>query len=113
MSEKKLESFKIADTRKPGVTTPTPARAAEPAASPESQSLGFKRIEGLLESDEPAAVRQNLETLKGELAKLEKDATANKDKVAAKKALAAVDRAAELMDFLYKTKASMLEGGSR
>jgi hypothetical protein len=112
MSEKKLESFKIADTRKPGVTTPTPARA-EPAASPESQSLGFKRIEGLLESDEPAAVRQNLESLKGELTKLEKDATGNKDKAAAKKALAAVDRAAELMDFLYKTKASMLEGGSR
>lgn len=112
MPDKKLESFKIADTRKPGVTTPMPARA-ETAASPESQSLGFKRIEGLLESDEPAAVRQNLETLKGELVKLEKDATANKDKAAAKKALAAVDRAAELMDFLYKTKASMLEGGSR
>jgi hypothetical protein len=110
MPEKKLESFKIGDTRKPGVTAPA---RTEPAPSPETQSLGFKRIEGLLESDEPAAVRQNLETLKGELAKLEKDATGNKDKAAAKKALAAVDRAAELMDFLYDTKASMQQGGSR
>jgi hypothetical protein len=110
MGGKKLESFKIADTRKPGVTSPAKAEPV-PAPAPESQSLGFKRIEGLLERDEPAAVRAGLESLKGELARLE--AGSNKDKAAAKKALAAVDRAAELMDFLYKTKESMVPEGSR
>ena len=111
MGGKNLESFKIADTRKPGVTAP--ARADAPPPPPESRSLGFKRIEGLLESDGPGTVRAGLESLKGELAKVEKGAAANRDRAAAKKALAAVDRTAELMDFLYDTKESMLRGGSR
>ncbi len=111
MADKKLESFKIADTRKPGVAGHAKGEAAAPA--PEAQSLGFKRIEGLLEREEPGAVHQNLEALKGELAKLEKGSSANTDKAAAKKALAAVDRASELMDFLYKTKESLLQGTSK
>ncbi len=105
MTDKKLESFKIAATRKPGVRSPKKAEP-DPAAGG-ARSLGFKRIEGLLESEERAAVQAGLAKLKDGLAELARTAKAAKDKAAARKAIAAVERTASLMDFLYDTKDSL------
>jgi len=103
MAGKKLESFKISETRKPSVGT---THKGDAPTSGESQSLGFKRIEGILEKEEPAAIRQALERIRDDLAGLEKKG-GNKEKAAVKKAMAAVERAADLMDFLFETKESM------
>ncbi len=105
MAKNELDSFKIAETRKPGVSAPKKGEAAAPAG--EAQSLGFKRIEGLLEREDRATVQASLSRLKESLATLERGAKAAKDKAAAKKAIAAVDRAGELMNFLYDTKDSL------
>ncbi len=105
MAKNELDSFKIAETRKPGVSSPKKGETAAPAA--EARSLGFKRIEGLLEREDRATVQASLSRLKESLTALERGAKGNQDRAAAKKAIAAVDRTAELMDFLYDTKDSL------
>jgi hypothetical protein len=111
MVDKKIEAFKIGDTRKP--TVPSPKRTQQAVSRAEAQSLGFRRIEGILEREEPAAVQQNLERLKEALHAHERELKASKDKAAVKKAIGAVGRTAELMDFLFKTKQSLIEAAGK
>jgi len=110
MADSKLESFKIADTRKPASAS-APRKIAKggdtTAAESEAHSLGFRRIEGILEKEDPATVRSSLDRLHSQLAEVEKKGRSNKDKAAAKKAIVAVTRTSELMDYLFQTKASM------
>ena len=107
MADKTLEPFKISDTRKPSVSSPKKSEVATTAA--ESPSLGFRRIEGILEREEPATVRASLDKLREGLTQWAAGASTNRDKAAAKKAIVAVDRTSELMDFLYKTKESLVQ----
>ncbi len=109
MADTKLESFKIADTRKPsvaGAAKKTP-EAPDNAAVSEAHSLGFKRIESILEKEDPSAVRASLERLESQLSALEKEGASNKAKASAKKAIQAVKRTTDLMDYLFQTKATM------
>lgn len=108
MADKKLESFKIGDTRKPMVGSAKKA----PSTQPEPVSIGFKRIEGLLDGD-PTEVRESLAALQANLAEFEKKSSANKDKAAAKKAIVAVEKTRDLMEHLYKTKEGLIEKASR
>ena len=107
MSDKKLESFKIGDTQKAGVNAPKKGGAAEQQAESEVYSLGFTRIEKILEDEDAAAVSDNLNKLLISLEEFERGASTNKDKSAAKKAIVAVERAADLLDYLFQTKSSM------
>lgn len=104
MADDKLEAFKIGDTRKPAVSAPK-----KTGDSAEAQSLGFRRIEGILETEDRASVGASLGALRDSLQAYEQ-AGGNKEKAAAKKAIVAVDRAVELMDFLFATKESMTRG---
>jgi hypothetical protein len=61
----------------------------------------------LLESETPDGVSTQLTSILGSLEQFGADATTPKDKSASKKAIAAVERAADLMDYLFQTKVSM------
>ncbi|OGQ92187.1 MAG: hypothetical protein A2289_02555 [Deltaproteobacteria bacterium RIFOXYA12_FULL_58_15] len=109
MSKKKLESFKIGDTRKPGISQPKAGQETSRQAASEAASLGFRRIETILENDEVGTVSASLNQLLQSLESLERKAGTNKDKVAAKRAIVAVERTADLLDYLFQTKAQMAE----
>jgi hypothetical protein len=109
MTDKKLEPFKIGDTQKPGVARPKKG-SDKPAETPQSQSVGFARIEKILENDDAGTMGENLSKLIHSLEEFEKKATTNKDKASAKKAIVAVERTADLLDYLFQTKASMQSG---
>jgi hypothetical protein len=103
----KLEVFRIADKKRPEVRSlkgDRGARAAEP--EPESASVGFPAVEGRLESGTIEAVADELRT---SYEKLEQMASGGpmKTKAAAKKAMAAYERTADLFEYLFATKSSM------
>lgn len=101
----KLDGFKIGDSHRPGMSAP--AKRAGQADESVSQSVGFGRIEELLEKEDPVEVGQSLNRLLKELEAFGESASTNRDKAAAKKATAAVERAVDLMDYLFQTKAEM------
>lgn len=92
-----LKSFKISDLQKPG-----PGERKQASKEPAPQvSAGFPTIEGLLESQELdlsglAVRREALEQLSAE--------GSAQSKGAAAKALAAYERTADLIEFLWETK---------
>ena len=110
MTEKKLKSFKIGDTQKPGVARPKKSQGTQQNNDATSQSVGFARIEKILENDDAATISENLSKLIQSLEEFEKKATTNKDRAAAKKAIVSVERTADLLDYLFQTKASMQAG---
>ena len=107
MTDKKLEAFKIGDTQRAGVSKATKATEPDNQSQSETHSLGFRRIETILESDDVAAVGDSLNGLLQKLEVFQGSATDNKDKAAAKKAIIAVERTADLLDYLFQTKTSM------
>ena len=111
MADQRLESFKIGDVRRPIVGART--KQAEPEHAEAASSLGFRRIEGILEREDPAQIRRHLGELRDRLMAREKGAQANKERAAAKRAALAVERTAELIDFLFKTKESLTRGGAK
>ncbi|MEZ4270656.1 MAG: hypothetical protein R3C68_04250 [Myxococcota bacterium] len=69
--------------------------------------MGFTRIETILEESDPVEVGENLNLLLKSLEKYQDEAGTNKDKAAARKAIGAVERTIDLMDYLFQTKAAM------
>ena len=104
MADKELKSFKIGDTQRPSVGSSGPAQGQEIV---EATSVGFARIEQLLDSESPESVATQLTELLSTLESFQENASSNKDKAASKKAIAAVARSADLMDYLFQTKASL------
>lgn len=111
MADKKLESFKIGDKQKPQVKTAGPAGKAKVVdeTRPEAQTFGFARIETILDKEPPSEVSRSLGARREALKALEEAAKTPKDKAAAKKGMLAVDRTSDLLDYLFRTKAAMLE----
>ena len=107
MEKKELGSFKIGDTRK--ATVNAPKKPTPPSRDERSQaaSLGFRRIEKILEDEDPEILGQSLSKLLKDLEGFQKGAKAAKDRSAAKKAIAAVERTADLMDYLFQTRAAL------
>lgn len=106
-----LQSFKIADTRKPTVQ-----RRGQTTAKPEEEeqrSLGFARIERILENETHGSINSKLTDILDGLATFEEGKSAQKDKVAAKKAMIAIERAADLMEYLFQTKAELEKPGDK
>ena len=102
MATDDLKSFKIADKVKTAVEPPRPGARAEP--EPQPASVGFPRIEAVVE-----LAQADLSGMAARQAELEgmSAAGSNKDKAAAKKAALAYQRARELIDYLLETKAKM------
>lgn len=104
MADKKLESFKAGSKQKPKVAS----RHKADKDLPESHTLGFARIEAILEKEEAGAVSASLHNLLESVHAFEDAAKSAKDKTAAKKAKAGVERTIDLLDFLFRTKAAMV-----
>lgn len=105
MAKKKLESFKAEQVQG---KKPLPRRESK-AEETKSQSVGFARIESLLDKEDPAKVGSALTVLHESLGRIEAAAKANREKLQAQKARAGVELAIDMMDYLYQTKAQ-LEG---
>ncbi len=108
MASDELKSFKVGDKVKKPVEPPRQGAKAEPAPQA-AGSVGFPRIEALVEADQPDLA--GLEARHAELVAMAGSAKANKDKAAAKKAAQAYQRARELIAYLLETKAK-LSGGA-
>ena len=111
MSEKKLETFKIGDTRRPTVRPSTATRAKKAPEASEETSLGFQRIEKMLEDEEPEAVSARINDLLGRLEEFARGARTQREKAAVKKAIIAVERTADLLNYLYQVKDALRQGG--
>lgn len=106
MSGKKLESFKISETQKPTIKhSKKPASSRE--AESEKYSVGFRRIETLIEEQDPQEVSGVINDLLQKLEELQRSSRSKRDLAAIKKAIVAVERTADLLDYLFQTKASM------
>ena len=103
MTEKKLQSFKISATQKPRVVSTAKGKSDPPPAP----SLGFSRLEKVLETEDAASVGQTLSGLLKQLEDVQAKAATPKDKAGAKKAIVAVERVVDLIDYLFQTKASL------
>ena len=109
MADKKLDPFKIGDTQRPTVRNTGKSAAAAPPQE-EPKSLGFERIERILESDTPENLSKSLNNLLGQLGAMEQTG-AMKEKAAAKRAMVAVERTADLLDYLFQTKQALESQG--
>jgi hypothetical protein len=107
MSKEDLKSFKISDqVPKPAGSAARAGKAAPP--EPNGPSVGFPMIEGVVEADQPdlSGLQERLDQLTA-MAK----SGSNKDKLQAKKAAAAYNKAVALLHYLLETKARLAGGG--
>ncbi len=104
MTRQDLKSFKISEQTKQPVerTRNKNAKDEAPSAPP---SVGFPRIESVVETGDLGGFDERLATLQ-EMAR----SGSNKDKLAAKKAAAAYERASALLGYLLETKARLASG---
>ena len=107
MSDKDLESFKIGDTHQTGISNPVGAGVATDSGDDDAPSVGFERIETVLENETPETIGEKLTAMISDLEQFEGEASAQKDKLAAQKAIAAIERVADLMDYLFQTKSDL------
>lgn len=96
-----LKSFKIQSRVNQRVDRPS---AAKSSAETESSSVGFPRIEAVVEASSPDL--QGLATRRAQLQELAKTGSA-KEKPAAQKAAIAYERTEALLSYLLATKATM------
>lgn len=95
------EGFRIADVQRPAVSRGRPGgRRSEPAPPP---SAGFPTLEALLESGD---VESAVASMRPRYEQLEAMATGGpiRERGLAKKAMAAYERAADLLEHLFETK---------
>jgi len=111
MAKDELSTFKIGDMRRPSVraTSKPGAKGAEPEAEP---SVGFPAVEARLESGNVDSVA---EELRGTYEQLEQMSASGdmRSKAAAKKAMGAYERAADLFEYLFQTKDALQGEGSK
>ncbi len=105
-----LSSFKISDMRRPEVRSLKKSAQEDPPAE-ESVSVGFPAVEQRLEG---GTIDDLADELRGSYEKLEEmlETADIKKKAAAKKALAAYERTADLFEYLFQTKSALSDGGN-
>ncbi len=105
-----LSSFRIGDLRRPEVKNYNKQAPAAPEEEEPQESVGFPAVEQRLENgtidDLAEELRPSYEALE-EMA-LEGDM---KQKAAAKRAMAAYERTADLFEYLFETKSAMMSPG--
>ena len=110
MTNKKLETFKVGDKHAPRVK-PSAATAQSGAAMGQEQpkeTLGFTRIEEVLDAAEPGEVQRSLVGLTDALDAYMSDNRGQKERAQAKRAKMAVERTIDLLAYLFETKDAMI-----
>ncbi len=103
-----MESFKIGDARRPQISGSAVKKGGKDREQAANKSLGFERIEKLLEAEDTDAQIKALEDSMDALKKLMAEAVSSREKSAAEKALKAYENTMELVKFLLKTKEQMM-----
>lgn len=101
-----LASFKISDIKRPEVRSFTRPPADTDKGVTPSVSAGFPAIEARLESSTIEGIAEELRPTYERLEGLAAQGDL-KSKAAAKKAMAAYERAADLFEYLYDTKTAL------
>ncbi|MEE2961331.1 MAG: hypothetical protein VYA34_11350 [Myxococcota bacterium] len=109
MSDSDLKTFKIGDTHQPTVAASASHRASQAAKG--KPTVGFPRLEKLLETETAETVDTKMNAILTNLGNLESQADSPKEKACAKRATAAVSQAHEMLIFLYETKSLVTPGG--
>ncbi len=105
-----LKSFKIGDTRTAGARAPVSRRGAEAAESAAdvgsiaAQSVGFAAIEELVEKSTAAQASERLSRVMQALEEYQVQAGSKREEHQAAQSIAAVERVADLLDYLFATK---------
>ncbi|MCC7385552.1 MAG: hypothetical protein IT384_27130 [Deltaproteobacteria bacterium] len=101
-----LPTFRVADVRRPVVRTGKPNEKPGAAGAEPPPSAGFPNVEAVLES---SSIEEVAEQLRKSYEQLEEIALGKNAKLkgSAKKAMAAYERAADLFEYLFSTKASI------
>lgn len=102
----KLGGFKVGDLKKPTIRSGGPIKKGAAEEPPPSASVGFPAIEKRLESSTVDAVADELRPSYEKLEAMASGGDA-KAKAAAKKAMAAYERTADLFEYLFSTKAAL------
>ncbi len=109
MAKDDFSSFKIGDMRRPSVRT-TSKSSGGAAPEPEATSVGFPAIEARLEAKTVDSVAEELRASYEQLEAMSMAGDMRK-KSAAKKAMGAYERAADLFEYLFQTKDALQQGG--
>lgn len=110
MSDNELQSFKVGAKQPTGVRQHSKAPPSGKQSAPaEPPTLGFQRIETILDKEQPSAVQQRMGALADALDAVAASAAPAKDKANAKRAKLAVTRTVELLAYLFATKEQMLK----
>jgi hypothetical protein len=102
--DKGMDSFRIGDLRRPEVRST--GKQPEVAQGPVGPSVGFPAVEVRLEN---GTIESLADELRPSYEKLEEIVLngPKKEKAAAKKAMAAYERTADLFEYLFETKAAL------
>ncbi|MFO0723598.1 MAG: hypothetical protein U1E65_07450 [Myxococcota bacterium] len=102
--DEKIDTFRIADLRRPEVRSYTKPTSTDP--EPASVSAGFPAVEAKLEK---GTIESVADELRGSYEQLEALSTGTNAKLKgpAKKAMAAYERTADLFEYLFATKSSI------
>lgn len=103
--EDELKGFRIGDKRRPEVRGQVSPSSGKVVVA-ESPSAGFPAIESRLEQKTVDEVAEELRGSYEKLEALSEDGNM-KEKAAAKKAMAAYERTADLFEYLYMTKEAL------
>ena len=110
MSDKNLESFKAGAKHPLGVRKGgKPAAGAAATKTDEAPTLGFARIEKILDNELATDVQQSLGAVADALDNISNSPAAAKEKANARKAKVAVTRTVELLAFLFATKQQLMD----
>ncbi len=117
MTEKqKLQTFRAGDLQAAKQQASSGRKKSsknKPDAQAVAGSMGFERIERLLDEEVPGDVGQKLANLLDGLSEAERGAGSAKQKGSAKKARVAVERTIDLLDYLYQVKQGLLQTAIR
>ena len=109
MADDKLASFKIGEKQKPKVKNSPGGSSGGRAAkkTQANQTLGFARIEEILDHEAPGAVGARLAEILDDLDAGLAASTTPKDKSAYRKSRGALERTVDLLDYLFRTKEAL------
>lgn len=109
MTKKQLETFKVGDKHAPRVKpSAAHAKGAQPATEEPKETLGFARIEEVLDAAKPGDVQRSLVQLTDTLDTYMSDNRGQKERAQAKRAKMAVERTIDLLAYLFETKEAMI-----
>ena len=104
MTDKKLKTFKISDTQRPMVSR---SGMPQEQQQPESFSLGYEKIELLLETEDPNEVVSGMNRSLGSLQQVFENTRIQREKDAAIKSIRAYELTLDLLEFLFQTRTTL------